>query len=303
MKYYIRGIGFILAVMLSANIHANTTEKPENVKFSACQDKECIKQFKQIRKLAKNGSPDAQGILSAMYFNGYGISQSSSRGISWLKKAARNGGSLYRNKLGLMYLSGDLVEKDVEKGVSWLQQSADNQNEQALYILGAMYANGSYVTKDITKANKYLLQASMLGDDKAMVLLGHLYEEGVYGEGMIAQAIEFYKAAAQRENGYAEEQLLRLLPTEYKVKEKDPNIETITVRAPKVSDLVNDLIANLHNQGLFTGRGTTGSRVSGRSCVVTGECKVVGAATDISRSLFYSGINATFSRISAPPGG
>lgn len=292
-------IGFLVIFFM---FYASSSLADVSVNKDSCSSKLCKKQFKQIRKFARNGSPDAQGILASMYFNGYGTDANNGRGMSWLKKAAKYGGSYYRNQLGMSYIVGEVVDQDVSKGIYWLESSLENNNEQAAYMLGAMYANGKYVDKDLEKAKELLTKSALLGDPNAQFLIGWLYENGQYGDNMLLQAIEFYKAAATYNHKGAQDKLKTLSPKDVVSFPDDPSIERITVTAPPLEDIVTDALDAIEGQGLFSGSGSTGTRLSGRSCIVTKECSFTSGPA-LSRSVYYGSISATFARIVPPPGG
>lgn len=287
-----RALLIICLIFAHSAISSTTSENSPIDAISTCDTAECAKQFKQIKKFAKRGSPAAQGILSAMYFSGYGVEQSSKSGETWLLKAARHGGSDYKSQLGMIYLVGENVDKDIDKGVRWLTSSADDDNAEANYLLGSMYATGFFLPKSDTKALSYLVKASELGHSEAKLLLATLYEKDE------SKALELYFDSAKMGNTAALEILKSLSPEKHQAAMNNDDIEIVTVTAPGVSEMLDDVVLAIKGQRVFTSDSSVGSRIAGRSCVLTGECKVYG--TGLGRERYYGNMLNVLNRINPP---
>lgn len=291
----------LLTVTTSNWVFAFSDQVGDN-SIKSCNDSECKAQFRRIKKFAKNGSADAQSILASMYLNGYGIESDRKKAFKWLNRASKLGGSPYRNQLASFYLKGIGTEQDIEKGVELLHRSVQNKNSEAAFLLGLFYGAGKYVGVNRQKSHDYLFQSAKLGNTKALLLLGEIYEKGTFGQVNVAQAVEFYKVAAETEPK-AKARLDQL-----KTSGVDSNIifpddieyERVTVTAPPLNEAIDIAINSIYSQKVFNGR-KSGSNIPGRSCVTERSCLVVGGSSAISNYInasnymYASALMATFS--------
>ena len=82
---------------------------------------------------AKQGQPEAQGFIGAMYHAGYGVEKDYGMAMKWYLKAAKKGVAQAQLGIGNMYGDGLGVEKDYVKARMWFEISADAGNQRAEY--------------------------------------------------------------------------------------------------------------------------------------------------------------------------
>ena len=115
-------------------------------------------------KAAEQGNATSQGILGALYEEGFEVEQSDELSFLWYKKAAENGNETAQNNLGRMYFN----QQEYNKALYWFQQSADKGNIDALYNLYIIYAKGLGTSRDFEKAEEFLIKAAAKGQPQAL---------------------------------------------------------------------------------------------------------------------------------------
>ena len=86
---------------------------------------------KRYRKAAEQGDADAQAVLGAYYFLGYGVTQNFAEAVKWWKKAAEQGLKDAQYNLGICYYNGYGVAKDITEAVKWLRKAAKQGDADA----------------------------------------------------------------------------------------------------------------------------------------------------------------------------
>lgn len=241
-----------------------------NMNFSNCDTEACIAKFKEFRRFAKNGSPQAQMTLAGMYYSGYGVSPNSKKSLFWYRKAGKKGAPFARYRSALLYLFDKNIERNVPKGIELLEYVVKSGNGDAAYVLADLYIQGKLVPENMKQAEKWLLRGNELNHANSQYRLGLLYESGVLGNKQLEKAIELYKVAAVQ-NTLASQRFYLLSPNnsplEAKIDfNKNKDIEHITVTPPELIDVLNSFSSNIKKQRIYTDRVTTGSRLPGSTC-------------------------------------
>jgi len=99
-----------------------------------CGANGCDRVFKDMRRLAKNGSPQAQAIVALLAREGYGTEKDYKLSVRYMKYAARNGLSPAMFDLARIYREGKIIEKDIEESNYWLLRAAKKGHAKALAI-------------------------------------------------------------------------------------------------------------------------------------------------------------------------
>jgi len=124
----------LIAIMLtSISINSSPEMKRKFIpEDKICGPKGCEKSFKDILKLAKNGSPRAKMITGLLYLNGIGTEKNEERAGKYLLAAARAGIDIAQYAMGIIYLNENIFEYDQEEGNYWLNKSANAGYEPAI---------------------------------------------------------------------------------------------------------------------------------------------------------------------------
>lgn len=244
----------------------------ENVEITACDTSVCKKHYKDFRKLARNGSPQAQLAIAGMYYSGYGVEKDVKESLNWYRKAAKHGGVKFATfRAGMIYLFDKDIEQDIDKGIEFLQRAAEAGHPEAAYTLANIYMGGKMVQKNMLKGFRYLEQGAKLGDPESLFKLGNYYEAGITGKKETAAAISVYKIAAKKLPAARER--LAELAKEGRIDKRDDifastednGIEKITVTAPDLPELFDTSLASIKATGQFNNKKTC-SRISSSPC-------------------------------------
>ena len=134
---------------------------------------------RELRPLAEQGDPWAQGYLAVLYAHGHGVPQDDTEAAKWYRRAAEQGHAVGQYQLGLYYAEGrGGVPRDDTQAVKWYRQAADQGVASAQTNLGFMYAEGRGVQQDDTEAAKWYRRAADQGQALAQLNLGGLYLAG-----------------------------------------------------------------------------------------------------------------------------
>lgn len=189
-----------LTSILLITLYSSLSQAQErNVGITACDSLECQEQFREFRKLARNGSPRAQLTLAGMYYAGYGIERDVHKSLSWYRRAAKYGGVAFGTyRAGMIYLFDKEVDQDVEKGIEFLKRAAKADHAHAASVLSDLHLYGTFVEKDMEEGIKWLKVAAKLRHKDSIYDLAKLYEEGDHVEKNEQTAIKLYKKIAKR---------------------------------------------------------------------------------------------------------
>ena len=170
------------------------------------------------RKAAGQGLAEAQHNLGVMLATGDGVPEDKAQAVEWYRKAAGQGLAEAQFDLGVMLYEGEGVPRDPHEAVRWMKKAADQGDE---------YARAALQREDIRKVNAELLKAEEAerhrarreelmerareGNVSAQYQLGRAYADGSFGlTSDMAQAVVWFRKAAEQGHEYAQERLIRL---------------------------------------------------------------------------------------------
>lgn len=120
---------------------------------------------KWLIKAADSGSPEAQGLLGALYYK----ADNTKEAVKWLSKAAEQGKVTAQYQLGALYL----VEKDYKEAIKWLRKAAEQDHADAQFALGlCLYQH--YGEASRAESMIWIRKAANGGSDDAKDLLKKL---------------------------------------------------------------------------------------------------------------------------------
>ncbi|MBR2216547.1 MAG: sel1 repeat family protein [Selenomonadaceae bacterium] len=150
-----------------------------------------------VMKMAMNGSPQAQCIVSYAYLTGQEMPKSKVEALIWQNIAAQQNAQLVKNflppeygqkKLKLAQLygiagrrahAGQYVKQDFKEAVAWSNMGAAEKDTMAIAYLASAYYTGRGVAQDYKAAISYANQAKK--DPLALQVLADAYR---YGNGV-----------------------------------------------------------------------------------------------------------------------
>ena len=129
---------------------------------------------KWMKLSAEQGNADAQYDLGLMYLGELGGMQDKEEAEEWMRLSAEQGNADAQFTLGLMHL-GELGEtedypgetEDHKEAEKWIKLSAEQKNADAQCLLGDMYLEGMGVTEDYAEAIKWWKLAAEQGHERA----------------------------------------------------------------------------------------------------------------------------------------
>ena len=188
---------------------------------------------------ADDGNRYAQFDLGWAYEYGQGIEKDLHLALQWYQKSAAQGYAAAQHKIGQAYQYGSFgLIKDITQAILWYQKAAAQNNRSAQYALGLCYQQGTGVQKDLQKATQYFYLAAMQGDTEGALFnlmahyqndevpindlakcrecflkfasiawvqvgLGDIYLHGKGVEKNYAEALQWYRKAAEQDSGMA----------------------------------------------------------------------------------------------------
>jgi hypothetical protein len=127
------------------------------------------------------------------------------RALDWYVKAVEKGSVEALGRLGVLYFRGKGVQKDLGKAFELFQKAASQGDAVAQFGLGMMYVRGEGVPKDADKFQELIRKAAEKGLADAQCEVGRWYSVGDFGVTKSdAQAVEWWKKAAEQENLFAQ---------------------------------------------------------------------------------------------------
>ncbi len=173
-----------------------------------------------FRKAAEQGHAEAQYRLSMFYEDGLGVEQDQEQAVHWLRKAAEQGHAEAQYRLAR-------AERDREQSVHWYRKAAEQGHAEAQYWLGYAYGIGNGVEENDTQAYIWYSLSGANGENvgrmlqfmsermtptevaRAQLALGHAYAGGKAVEADMAQAVHWYRKAAEQGDAEAQSMLAK----------------------------------------------------------------------------------------------
>ena len=147
----------------------------------------------------------AQYGLGLMYADGLGVEQNYAEALTWYRKAADQGCAAAQNNLGMMHRKG--TEKQWEISAELIKAGATTRNKIAQQQLRWMHQNGLIVEQSYAEALTWYRKAADQGHAYAQNQLGWMYRFGMGVEQNYAEALIWYRRAADQGHAFAQNQL------------------------------------------------------------------------------------------------
>ena len=161
--------------------------------------------YKLFLPLAEQGNVDGQRNLGVFYYLGQGVPQDYKEAEKWWELAAEQGDVDAQYNLGLMHLGELGGMHDKEEAEKWMRLSAEQGNADAQFTLGLMHLGELGETEDYPgetedhkEAGKWMKLSAEQKNADAQCLLGDMYLEGMGVTEDYAEAIKWWKLAAEQ---------------------------------------------------------------------------------------------------------
>lgn len=150
---------------------------------------------------AQAGDPLSMSNLAIHYLSGDYVEKNVPLAMEYFQKAAEAGEPLAMDNLGRIYQQGLGGEVNEEKAFSYFQMAADLDDPLGLLWLGICYGDGVGVPVDLTQFLKYTYRSAALQCSDAMFCLGEFYRNETLGYTDYHEAMRWYQAAMDAQNG------------------------------------------------------------------------------------------------------
>ncbi len=156
------------------------------------------------RPAAEAGDATAQNVIGNAYSNGIGVSKDYAEALKWFRFASAQNYDVAQNNIGLMYLRGFGVTKDYAEALKWFRLASAQNYDGAQSNIGFMYLRGFGVTKDYAEALKWFRLASAQNYDVAQNNIGVMYRQGFGVTKDYAEALKWYRLGADQQHALSQ---------------------------------------------------------------------------------------------------
>jgi len=159
-------------------------------------------QAQEVRRLATTGDASAQYCLGRMYRMGIGVNRDFGEAALWYRKAADQQMARAEAELGVMYVEGTFLRRDLTEGKRWIRRGAEHGSPFEAFMLALSYRYGGNWLRvdwpiDNAQAAEWYRVAADGGEARAYKPLGELYEKGEGTKKDQAEAVKWFRKAAE----------------------------------------------------------------------------------------------------------
>jgi TPR repeat protein len=210
-RLYEKGIHFKEDVITAAAyyIRAVRLDSPAAGKllYDLCKRENFIN---QVQNLSSRDDPEAMFVWYGITILGFDVRIASDDAFNLLIKSSEEGFLPAINELGLSYYTGNIVDEDKVKAIELWQSAERLNNPEAKTRIAAGIIFGEIQSDEINEAIKTLNEMAENGSVMAQVATAFAYENGIGLKNNKAEAVKFYRYAAQRGNRFAYNELKRI---------------------------------------------------------------------------------------------
>jgi hypothetical protein len=164
----------------------------------------------QVQSLSEKDDPEAMFVWYGITTLGFDIRIAESDAINLLQKSSVKGYLPAINELGLSYYTGNGLTEDKQKALKLWGSAERLNNPEAKIRIAAGIIFGEIISDNISDAIKTLNVTAENGSILSQAALGYAYENGVGLPKNQAEAVKYYRYAAQRGNRFAYNELRRI---------------------------------------------------------------------------------------------
>jgi TPR repeat protein len=166
--------------------------------------------MQKLKSSVEKGQPDAKYVWAGLIALGFDYSLTNQQALELLESAADEKHKYSIIELGLCYYNGNLVEKDRSRAISYWQQAFDLGSEEGRIRIILDRVKRASVNTDLKDEIKVLKKSAEKGSVLAETALAYCYENGIGLPVDKAEAVKYYRRAAQRGNEAAYNSLLKM---------------------------------------------------------------------------------------------
>ncbi|MDG5786157.1 hypothetical protein QA612_01545 [Evansella sp. AB-P1] len=170
---------------------------------------------------AKQGNPESQYMVGAMYTSGKGVDVNDQEAFYWFFEAAKQNHHGALEIIPHLFYRGKGVAENPTKAFYWMWRLGEELGKaKDQLIIGSMFLEGYGTDVDYNKAFDWFMRAAKQGDPDAQHEIGKMYDQGQGGLIDIQEAKRWYEKAAAQGQEEAKKRLEEIRKEERKAKFK-----------------------------------------------------------------------------------
>lgn len=158
-----------------------------------------------IRLQAEKGLASAQYNLGRMYELGIQLPTDKKLAMDWYEKAAKQHYPDAEYRMGISLLYGSGVKRNEAVGKKWLALAAKHGHAVAKNMMDDMQDGTNSSAHNVSLAVRWYLERALVDNGQSAFHLGKIYEHGWGVNRDLAEAVKWYRRAAQTGNQEASE--------------------------------------------------------------------------------------------------
>lgn len=166
--------------------------------------------YEYLEKEVKKNNPIAEFIWYGLFSVGYNNYITASDAINFLERSAGQNYIPAIIELGLEYYTGKIIQQNKSKGIDLWKKAENMGSKEAGIRIRTSYIFDDFGSSNLKANINYLYAASEQGSVLAQVALAYCFENGIGKKASEADAVKYYRYAAQRGNRYAYDELKRM---------------------------------------------------------------------------------------------
>ena len=156
--------------------------------------------FDMLKKRVDIADPNAMYVWAGLIAMGFDNRLSNGQALELLESAASENHIFSIIELGLCYYTGTLVDKNNDRAIEYWLHAFELGNDEGRVRIILDKIQQKNLDSDLDDDIKFLLEASESGSVLAEVALAFCYENGIGVKSNKAEAVRYYRKAAQRGN-------------------------------------------------------------------------------------------------------
>jgi TPR repeat protein len=203
--------------------------------------------------------------MGELYYKGYGTEKNLDKSFKYFKKAAKYKFTYAEYRTALFYLE-EKEYLDTDRGIKYLKRAARNGHTESAFLLALTYGSGELTDKDTEESDKWLNKAIKGKNSKSKSYASFLHQSGELTYQDYPKVSTMIALLREEAKPITHAEQTDLMVEETKINwPEESDLEVIQVSAPSVEAIFDHELAYL-TISPPTSKGTTGTRIIGKSC-------------------------------------
>lgn len=261
----------LYVIVLALNVALIGDNQAQAAKLEACMTQTCIDYFNEWKKLSYRKYNTAISTVGELYYEGYGTEKDLDKSLKYFKKAAKYKYPYAQYRTAMFYLlEEDYLDKD--KGIKYLKKAARQGHSESAFLLSVTYGTGELTEKNTQESDKWLDKAIKGGHSKAQRYANFLHNHDDITHSHYPKVAAMISLLSDYTAPTKSTDKSDSIIAENRIQwPQDSDIEVIEVYSPTVEEMFDFALAFLQVNPPES-RGTTGTRIVGKTCADTFSC-------------------------------